>query len=635
MTTLLDSSCVDTDSLSEEPADVPQRGGRWQHRIHIALGLGLLAALLAGALASAAGRGPAGRFFSVPANLSGTERLYGGFYLKEYHDSWKEIEPFKKENFSMVFITSAAFPTKCLHILGRPKNGKKVEIWDCPYNRQLTTKWLVPADKSKPGPIRPLESPDLCLENPKFHLLQLWKCEDVIKKRNRQPLEWRMRQENVSWLKCPHFDLPDKADKYNMSAENLDKVMNFVEEKDYAGFSIWHKRAWIKGLSALSKHDLHWMGYTNPVVFYLRRPHDFTVHFNSHPGLCLGAAMTKHGPPNGAKLGLHNCGNTEVKEKFSLAEATRFTMHTLTNAEEKLAKEKAKADAAAQAAEELRKEKEELKAEKEAAELEAERETEAAEKAEKEKEQAIINLPAHQVGIDTTLSPEEVAAGLHPTPPPPDVKVDMTLSSIDYSLLKEQPELMGKVQQIIKEEVARAAGHGIQTEHVSADLSPGSVKVASTVTIPDGVSQTSVEQQVQSSDLKQRIAERVANLIGIETVTTGYVAPEPSSGGPDLTWLWIILALCLCCPILCGVATVMNPRKGGNQSRNVLSQFKTREATVNIDACHVWRSGRIVDKNRTDQATYDIDLDSSGGGRQATLALVGYSPVSGTSTPAT
>lgn len=497
-------------------------------------------------------------------------------------------------NYKTAYITSATHPYKCLHILGKPGNGSSVQVWDCPVDEDLVTKFLVPVGVV--GPIRPVSAPHLCLDSPEGYKLQLWSCEDVQHRRSVERVRFLVRPEAAAWLRYNHYDLPNEEDVEQMSANDLDAVMEHVHENGYVGFAVWHGQAWIKGVQGLSKDDLHYMGLKDPVVFYLYRPEgDFTIRSAHDPGLCVGTPGKI--PENGDTLHLFKCATEGMYKRL---EETRFRLHYATLDE-----------------------------------LEEER--------------------MHRMWRHTAQRAKRREEAPRPTEgptSPPEVVVSMTLTGIDYALLTKNKQLTAMVTDVIKEEIAGAAGGGISPDSVTPVLKQGSVKVESTIKVPEGTPVDSVTSRVKESrTLKSAIAGRVNDLPGMDKVTTGVVAAEhgatkaSSPGGVHLPNLWpwigaflaaVLTGMCLVAAFLertrLRSAWVQNWAKMQEQMRSrsqkstALTAYKTREPVINIEAPGVWRLGRIGDRTRPGQASYDVDLDSNGG-RAATLSL-GYSPVS-------
>jgi len=556
----------------------------------VAVGFGLLGGLAGTAGLVAAWRGPGNTWPRTRVSAPFVQLSNLGDISKDSADTAS------KGSYKTAYITSAAHPYKCFHILGKPTNGTTLQLWDCPVDQDLVTKFLIPIGAV--GPIRPAAAPELCLDSPEGYKLQLWACEDVERRRSSERVHFLVRPEASAWLRYNHYDLPDEQDAEQMSASDLGDVMQHVEGLGFAGFSVWKGQAWIKGVQAISKNDLHYMGLKDPVEFYVYRPRgDFTIRSAHDPGLCVGTPGNV--PKNGDTIQLLQCG---TKGMYSLLEETRLELHyAILN------------------------------------ELEEERMSRIVMKSTTDRKQQ------HGAGDDAGRSP-----GTTETPKSPEVMVSMTLTNIDYGLFKKNRALMAMVSDVIKEEVSSAAGNGISPGSVEPLFREGSVKVSSVIHVPEDVPLDSVVSKVKGSrTLKSAVAERVTNLPGMAEVTTGVVAAEHddtkasgAQGVPSGMWSWIALFLAavlagICCVAACAerarFRSLLNRmRSKGDGKSSALSVYKTREPTINIDAPGVWRLGRITDRMRPDQASYDVDLDSCGGGRPATLA-VGYGPVNGES----
>lgn len=136
------------------------------------------------------------------------------------------------------------------------------------------------------GPIKVAEDPSLCLNAPGQGVLQLWPCD----KAHSGARDFTVQEEPSGWIGVPHFDLADKHDAENMDASDLKAVIKRAEQLGYAGFSVFHGRAFLKNVNHLTLKDLKYMGNKNPNVFYLRRKQqsrDVSVRLTWRPHTCV------------------------------------------------------------------------------------------------------------------------------------------------------------------------------------------------------------------------------------------------------------------------------------------------------------------------------------------------------------
>jgi len=496
--------------------------------------------------------------------------------------------------YKAVYITSAANPFKCLFLYGKPAMGEVLQVWDCPMDKKLVTKFLIPTGSDGKGYIRPLAAMHLCLDAPEGAKIQLWPCADVLRRNASDHISFQVTPEAPAWLRYRHFDLPDEQDAENITAKDLWAVMRHVEQRGFAGFSLYRGRAWIKGVTALSLADLHYMGPNSHVIFYLRRPSgDFTIRLTSDAGLCMGTPG--HRPKPGSSVHLFKCERTERRE------ATRFKIHEapLDEAEQQQLYGKPRGPC-----------------------------------------QTAVQAPAQQP------QPPQAPEGAV-------VMDSMTLKNINYARLSSDERLMGSMVGVIKNGLAEAAGNGVTADSIMLNLSPGSVQVDSAIHLPPGVSKDSVLGNLGSAGtVRDAIADEVSQLPGMSEVSTGRISAQhnftqaresPLAGlARVLSWIALGIVACIaatcCCTVLhherARLASLTSKlRPTGGAKAPTLTQYKTRTETTNIDSPGVWRLGRIADRTRPDQTPYDVDLDSTGR-RPATLALA-YNPVNGQARNAT
>jgi len=93
----------------------------------------------------------------------------------------------------------------------------------------------------------------------------------------------------------PFMDLPDERDVEHMPANDLNMVKRRAEERGYGGFSVYQEVAWLKEVSSVSRGDLHWMGPSDPCVFYVHREHDVTISPALSPNTCLHVPVQMSG----------------------------------------------------------------------------------------------------------------------------------------------------------------------------------------------------------------------------------------------------------------------------------------------------------------------------------------------------
>jgi len=570
----------------------PPRGRQWLGACRTAAGLCALGGLAgaAGLLLTSHGgvRMPTSLSSSVVVQLSDSANSCVGC----------AAEGGKTGMYRAGYFTSVAHPYKCLHILGKPKSGSVLEVWDCPLDKDLFTKFYFPVGIG--GPIRPVEAPHLCLDSPQGYKLQLWSCDAVGRRGSFDHVRFLVNSEEPTWLKYEHYDLPDESDVMQMDAEPLGDVMREAEKKGSAGFSVWNGEAWVKGVKKLNMADLHYMGENDPVTFYLHRPKgDITIRSARDPGLCVGTPGKR--PKNGDPVHFFECATPGMYERLG---ATRFEMRKVILDE-----------------------------------VEMQRVHQAlASQALFEGQRAAADLKPLQTSVTPT-----------PDSKLPEVMVSMTLTNIDSDKLKGNVALMREMGRVIREQIADAAGNGIAPSSVTPIFKAGA-KVSSIIHVPEGVPVKSVVASVAASKtLKQSIAEEVSNLPGMAEATKqarGPAVPDgeaPAAPASDQTGPWIAALLgALLVGICCCVGVLERARLRSLWARvrpnraekppTALAVFKVREPSTDIDEPGVWRLGRIVDATRPEQAAYDIDLDGCGAGRPATLAL-GYNPVYG-QTPA-
>eukprot|EP00419_Tripos_fusus_P013950 CAMPEP_0172754176 /NCGR_PEP_ID=MMETSP1074-20121228/157423_1 /TAXON_ID=2916 /ORGANISM="Ceratium fusus, Strain PA161109" /LENGTH=516 /DNA_ID=CAMNT_0013587027 /DNA_START=35 /DNA_END=1585 /DNA_ORIENTATION=- len=229
----------------------------------------------------------------------------------------------KPSTYQAAYITWARDGSKCLYVSGNPTNGTQVELWECPVDLALTTKFLIPVGIV--GPVRLLAHPDYCLEAPGGGLLRISACghRDANGRLNLTMRFW-LRKEAAYWVHYPSIDLPDERDAEHMPAHDLDAVKKRAEEQGYGGFSIFQGEAWLKEVDGISRGDLHWMGHSDPCVFYIRRKNDVTIGSARSPNTCLDVPVSASddiGVSNGRVLEMSECRTVDSQDKIT---AMRF-----------------------------------------------------------------------------------------------------------------------------------------------------------------------------------------------------------------------------------------------------------------------------------------------------------------------
>eukprot|EP00929_Paragymnodinium_shiwhaense_P069872 TRINITY_DN35297_c0_g1_i1.p1 TRINITY_DN35297_c0_g1~~TRINITY_DN35297_c0_g1_i1.p1 ORF type:complete len:507 (-),score=81.73 TRINITY_DN35297_c0_g1_i1:479-1999(-) len=79
------------------------------------------------------------------------------------------------------------------------------------------------------------------------------------------------------------------------------------------------------------------------------------------------------------------------------------------------------------------------------------------------------------------------------------VIMTLTVQGVNYNDLVDKEQVLQSFKSNVKEAVASEAGDGIRAEHVGVELSPGSVKVKTTITPPEGIVVSGVQEKLSSS----------------------------------------------------------------------------------------------------------------------------------------
>mmetsp|Transcript_78880 Transcript_78880/g.218208 ORF Transcript_78880/g.218208 Transcript_78880/m.218208 type:complete len:993 (-) Transcript_78880:226-3204(-) len=115
----------------------------------------------------------------------------------------------------------------------------------------------------------------------------------------------------------------------------------------------------------------------------------------------------------------------------------------------------------------------------------------------------------------------------------------MKVENVSYTGLVADAALRTKFEDAIKSTVAAEAGAGILPEHVSVELSAGSVVVDYTVTPPAGVAASGVVSKLSSAPLAKKTVEAVSAVPQIASVSEGTIAvsdvssPAVETAEPD------------------------------------------------------------------------------------------------------
>jgi len=229
----------------------------------------------------------------------------------------------RPSTYQAVYITWARDRSKCLYVPGRPANGTEVEVWECPVDQSLITKFLMPVGTV--GPVRLLAHPNYCLEAPGGGSLQISACGPRDSNRHLDSkMRFLVRPEALYWVRYPSMDLPNERDAEQMPADDLSVVQRRAEERGYGGFSVYQGVAWLKEGRGISRGDLHWMGQGDPCVFYVRREHDVTISPELSPNTCLDVTVPISGDVdvgNGQAVVISKCRKVESENNVA---AMRF-----------------------------------------------------------------------------------------------------------------------------------------------------------------------------------------------------------------------------------------------------------------------------------------------------------------------
>jgi len=225
----------------------------------------------------------------------------------------------RPSTYQAAYITWARDTSMCLYVSGRISNETEVQLWECPVDKALITKFLIPVDIV--GPVRLLEHPNYCLEAPGGVSLKISVCGPPdANRRVDQTMRFVLRPEAAYWVGYPSMDLPDERDAEHMPAHDLDAVKLRAEERGYGGFSIYQEVAWLKDISGISRGDLHWMGQGDPCVFYVHREHDVTISPALAPNTCLDVQVPVSGDVdvgNGQTVVMSECRKVESENKVT------------------------------------------------------------------------------------------------------------------------------------------------------------------------------------------------------------------------------------------------------------------------------------------------------------------------------
>lgn len=194
---------------------------------------------------------------------------------------------------------SVADDSKCVYFKTL-KKGSRPWVDECSKGEITPTRFHLPDGNM--GPIKVAEDPSLCLNAPGHGVLHLWPCD----KSHSTHRDFTVQEEPSGWIGVPHFDLADEHDAENMDASDLTAVKNRAEKLGYAGFSVFHGRAFFKNVNHLTLKDLKYMGIGNPNIFYLRRrgqSRDVSIRLTWHPDTCI-LVPTKLGE---SKVGMAPC----------------------------------------------------------------------------------------------------------------------------------------------------------------------------------------------------------------------------------------------------------------------------------------------------------------------------------------
>lgn len=181
-------------------------------------------------------------------------------------------------------LFSAANSSRCVYFKTKVRKGLRPLVSECSNGEVQPTKFQLP--EGNMGPIKVAEDPRLCLNAPGHGVLQLWPCNDTRSMHR----DFTLQADSSAWIGVPHFDLADEHDAENMDASDLKAVIQRAQELGYAGFSVFHGRAFFKNVRHLTLKDLKYMGKQNPNVFYLRRRQhssDVSIRLTWQPDTCI------------------------------------------------------------------------------------------------------------------------------------------------------------------------------------------------------------------------------------------------------------------------------------------------------------------------------------------------------------
>lgn len=414
------------------------------------------------------------------------------------------------------YIVSADRPSMCLHLYWEPSDGAKLRVWDCPVDKDLITKFLLPIGGH--GPIRLLSNPRFCLDAPGNGVLQLWTCvgKGAGKAAN---LNFHVNAEKPAWFKYPHFDLPNVRDVEQMDASDLHEVMRHAQEKGYAGFSVFKNKAFLKGAKTMETTELLYMGVGDPCTFYMFRPQgDITFRLARKTSQCIHVSPGLRQP----MLGMASCDDSNADASQVLAR--RFGIRHIGVDEE------------------TRKRVQDV--------LKPLHLHYVGERVDRpHTEPPTTTFTTTQRGTSTTDSTTSSsittrspagttvgdagsavlrakASGSLISAAPGIQHATMTsvvilVRNVDYGLLLAKRPLYTQFGQTVSECVAAAAG--VASNAVTWKLRAGSVLVVNSISAPEGMHPSVLHSRLEESrmTLSHHIVARLHRMVGIEDVTTG------------------------------------------------------------------------------------------------------------------
>jgi len=104
------------------------------------------------------------------------------------------------------------------------------------------------------------------------------------------------------------------------------------------------------------------------------------------------------------------------------------------------------------------------------------------------------------------------------------VKVKMVVKGVDYSTLVQNDRMRSQFVNRVKQTVANEAGEGIYMQHVSVELSSGSVVVDATINPPVYIDSKYLEDKLSSSETLQRsVLRNIQSIPNIDTARAGTI----------------------------------------------------------------------------------------------------------------